>query len=81
MPGALGEENEATPPEASMILDEWGVIQGISRAERVDLMPGAAAAGKGRSSQPQSISKAQPIFWLSSVKEPFMSSSTVVEKR
>lgn len=58
MSGALGEENEASPPEASMILDEWGVIQGISRAERLDLMPGAAAAGKGRSSQPQSISKA-----------------------
>ncbi len=30
--GVLGEENEATPPEASVILDEWGVIQGISRA-------------------------------------------------
>lgn len=56
--GVLGEENEATPAEASVILDEWGVIQGISRAERVDLMPGAAAAGEGRSSQPQSLSKA-----------------------
>lgn len=40
--GVLGEENEATLPEASVILDEWGVIQGLSRAERVDLMPGAA---------------------------------------
>lgn len=56
--GVLGEENEATLPEDSVILDEWGVIQGISRAERVDLMPGAAAAGEGRSSQPQSLSKA-----------------------
>ena len=57
--GVLGEENEATLPEASVILDEWGVIQGISRAERVDLMPGAAAAaGEGRSSQTQSLSKA-----------------------
>lgn len=41
-----------------MVLDEWGVIQGMSRAQRLVLMPGAAAAGKGRSSQPQSISKA-----------------------
>lgn len=24
--GVLGEENEATPPDASVILDEWGVI-------------------------------------------------------
>lgn len=44
MPGAPGEENEATPSKASMILDEWGVTQGISRAERADLIPGAAAA-------------------------------------
>lgn len=58
MSGALGEENEATPLEAATILDEWSVIQGICRAERVDLMPGAAAAAKGRSSQPQSIYKA-----------------------
>lgn len=58
MSGALVEKNEATPPEAPMISDEWGVIQGISRARGVDAAPGAAAAAKGRSSQPQSISKA-----------------------
>lgn len=55
--GVLGEENEATPPEDSVILDEWGVIQGICRAQRVDLTPSTAAAGEGRSSQPQSLSK------------------------
>lgn len=41
--GVLGEENEATPTEASVIFDEWGVVRGISRAERVDLMPGASS--------------------------------------
>ena len=54
----LGEEKEAFLPGASVILDEWGVIQGISRAERLDVMPGAAAAVKAVSSQPQSLSKA-----------------------
>lgn len=34
-----GEANEATPPEDSVILDEWGVIQEISKGKRVDLMP------------------------------------------
>ena len=58
MPGAPGEENEASLSKASMTLDEWGVTQGISRAARADLMPGAAAAAKGHSSQPQSIPKA-----------------------
>lgn len=53
-----GEANEATPPEDSVILDEWGVIQEISKGKRVDLMPSAAAGGEGHSSQPQSLSKA-----------------------
>ena len=62
--GVLGEENQATPPEDSVISDEWGVIQGISRAGREDLMPSAAAVGEGRSSQPQLLSKALPVFAL-----------------
>ncbi|KAI9524043.1 hypothetical protein NQZ68_021005 [Dissostichus eleginoides] len=35
------QEKEAFLPGASVILDEWGVIQGISRAERLDVMPAA----------------------------------------
>lgn len=51
--GVLGEENEAAPPEHSVILDEWGVIQEISRAEMVDVMLGAEVAREGHPSQPQ----------------------------
>lgn len=43
-------------------------------------MPGTAAAGEGRSSQPQSFSKDYAIFLRCSTAKPFMSFSTVVEK-
>lgn len=36
MCGALTEKNEATPPEAAVIWDEWGVIQRQSRVEGVE---------------------------------------------
>lgn len=58
MLGALGEGSDSTVREAWTTGDEWGVKQGMSWAESVDLMPAAADAGKGHSSQPQSISKA-----------------------
>lgn len=34
--GALAEKNRATPPEAPVIRDEWGVIQRLSRAGGVE---------------------------------------------
>lgn len=43
-------------------------------------MVAAAAAGKGRSSQPQSISKAEPSFWLGAAEAPFMSFGAPVQK-
>lgn len=43
-------------------------------------MAAAAAAGKGRSSRPQSISKAEPNFWLGTAEAPFMSFGTPVQK-
>lgn len=33
--GVLGETSEATPPEDSVILDKWGVIQGITGSRGV----------------------------------------------
>lgn len=78
-------EGEATQPTASVILHEWGEIQGISRAEKVDVMPcsAAAAVGEGRSSHPQSLSKAltcPPAPSHGSVDKPFKSSSALEKK-
>lgn len=59
MSSALGEGNEgseASVREVSMTTDERGVKR-ISQAESVDLVPAAAAVGKGRSYQPHPISK------------------------